>query len=196
MRGAGNEVAGLLCARQGDLASAGQFGNGEVFHQAEELVHLAGIARDFDGERIFANINDLGAENIAQFDDFCTRGAVDGDAQQHQFALHVVALTEIDDLDNVDQFVELLDDLIERVFLFIDDDGHAAELGVMARADIQGLNVIATAAEHASHAGQHAKLVFHEDGNGVQCHDRIKFTNERTEEMGKCRPAKGRVAFP
>ena len=83
----------------------------------------------------------------------------------------VLTFAEVEDLNDINEFVQLLDDLVEDEFLLADDDGHTADLRVMAGADIQRVNVVATATEHASHAGEHAEFVFNENGDGMQSHE-------------------------
>ena len=80
-----------------------------------------------------------------------------------QFAIHVFALAEILHLDGVGQFIELLDDLLQRRVVAARDDGHARRLGVLRRADIERVNVVTTPAEQARHTRQHAELVLHEN---------------------------------
>src|ERR1035437_1131721 len=49
----------------------------------------------------------------------------------------------------------------------------------MRRADVERVNVVATAAEQSGHARKHAELVFHENRNGVLHKNRL----ERTESL-------------
>jgi hypothetical protein len=48
---------------------------------------------------------------------------------------------------HVRQLVELLDDLLNCRFVTVGDNGHARKLGILGRADIERVNVVAASAE-------------------------------------------------
>ena len=106
------------------------------------------------------------------------------DLQQHHFPLDALAFAKVDHLDDIDELVELLDDLIEHpVILGIDDKGHPGNLRIMARADVQRVNVEAAAAEHPGDTRARTPNLF----------------STRTEMVCRCieaagqRPEKGRL---
>jgi hypothetical protein len=57
---------------------------------------------------------------------------------------------ELDDLEHLDELVELLGHLLQRQLLDVDDDGHAGDLGVLGRADGEGVDVEAAPGEQAA----------------------------------------------
>ena len=146
------------------FARAGQFRDAECFHQAEEFFDFAFVAGDFDGEALGLNVHDFGAENVGDLHDFGAGFGIHGDSDEDQFAVHVFALAEIVQLEDVDEFVQLLDDLIQSGFVAMGDDGHAGGGGFLSGGDVEGFDVVAASAEEAGDAGEDAELVFDQDG--------------------------------
>ncbi len=70
-------------------------------------------------------------------------------------------------LDGVRQLVELLDDLFQRGIVAVRDDGHARQLRVVRRADVERVNVVAATAEKAGHPREHAELVLDQNRDGM-----------------------------
>ena len=75
------------------------------------------------------------------------------DGGEQQLALDRRRRVELGDLDDVDQLVELLDDLLERRRLDVDDDGDAAEALVVGGRDGQRVDVVAAPGEQARRRG-------------------------------------------
>ena len=148
-----------LLAGQCDFARARDFLHAERIHQADEFLHLAFGAGDFNGDRFRLHVHDFGAENVRDLHHLGACLGVHRHLDQHQLAVHVFALVEILHLDDIRQLVELLDDLLQRGLVAVGDDGHARRLGVLRRADVEGVNVVAAAAEQPGHAREHAELV-------------------------------------
>ena len=63
--------------------------------------------------------------------------------------------------------MQLLGDLVDRVLVAVDGDGHAREARVLAQADGEALDVEAAAGEEPGDPREHAGLVLDEDGERV-----------------------------
>ena len=164
------------CHRQSDLPGPRQGVDPEGVHQLDEFLHFAGVTRDLDGQHLRGHINDLAPENGAEFDDFRTRLGINIDLQEDKFALNGLSLPKINDGDDVNQLIQLLDDLVDNFFILrVDHQGHARDGGVVAGSDVQRVDIKSTAAEHPGHAGQDAKFVFDEDGDGVAVHISVAY---------------------
>src|SRR5439155_16502142 len=87
-----------------------------------------------------------------------------------QLALDRRARLELDDLQHVDQLVQLLGDLLERVLLAIHHDGDAGDLLVLGGPDGEGIDVEAPPREQPRDPDQDARLVLHEHGQRVAGH--------------------------
>src|SRR5699024_1871116 len=109
----------------------------------------------------------MGAEQAGDLHDLATVGGVGTDLDQREFAGHRARRVLLDDLDDVDQLVELLGHLLEREVLDGHDDGHPRQSVRLRGPDRQGLDVEAPAGEERGHAREHARLVLHQDAQGV-----------------------------
>jgi hypothetical protein len=153
----------FLFPRQRDLSRARQFQHAEGFHQVEEFFHLAVVASDLDRQRFGLHVHDFGAENIRDLHHLGARLGIHANLHEHEFAVHIFFVAKVLHLDHVRQFVELLDDLVERGVIARGDDGHARKFRVVRRADVERINVIAAAAEQSGHAREHAELVLNQN---------------------------------
>jgi len=136
----------------------------KVVIRARNFSTLLSVAGDFDGEAAGLDVHDLGPENIGHLHDLGAGLGVDRDAHQNQFAINEIILPEIHHLQDVDQFVELFDDLIQGGVVAAGDDGHARGGGLLGGGDVEGFDIVAAAAEKAGDAREHAELVFHQHG--------------------------------
>jgi len=157
----------LLGAGKGDFAGAGQFCDSKRTHQGKELVDLALGARDLDRKAFRLNVDDLGAEDIADLHDLASGLGIGLHADKHELAVDIVRLAEVLDADDVHELVELLVDLIQHLVVPANHDSHAGCLGVKSRADVQGVDIEAASAEHAGDTGEDTEFVFDENGDGV-----------------------------
>jgi hypothetical protein len=64
---------------------------------------------------------------------------------------------------DIGQFIELLDDLFQGRLVAMRNNRHARKLGIIGRADVECVDVIAAPAEQTGDARQHAELVFDQD---------------------------------
>ena len=89
--------------------------------------------------------------------------AIGLDPDQHELPVDRLALLEIGDIDDVDQFAELVDAKIERRIITHEDGGDARQRRIVSRGDIERINVEAAAGKHAGNARQNPELVLNED---------------------------------
>ena len=74
---------------------------------------------------------------------------------------------EVADLDHVDELVQLLGDLVDRVRRAVDRERDARDRRVVGRADRQRVDVEAAPREQARDPSQHAGLVLHQHREDV-----------------------------
>ena len=98
----------------------------------------------------------------------CARGvAVGGDLEQRELARDGLLGLEVADLDHVDQLVQLLGDLVDRVERAVDRERDARDRRVVGRPDRQRVDVEPAPGEQAGDPGEHARLVLHQDREDV-----------------------------
>src|SRR5882724_1963461 len=142
----GSEQFGLL-PRHGYFASAREVNDAERLHQGQKFFDFAFVAGDFNGKSVRLDIDDFGAEDISDLHDFGASFGIDGDFDEHQFAVHEFPFAKVLDLQDVRQFVQLLDDLFERGVIAARDNGHAGGGGIGSRGNVQGIDIVASTAE-------------------------------------------------
>ena len=89
------------------------------------------------------------------------------DLDQRHLALDELALVDVDDLDHIDHFVELFDDLLDDAVVAAGHDRHQGNRRVHRWRYAERFNVVPTAAEQIHDARQDAELVFDQDRNDV-----------------------------
>jgi len=91
--------------------------------------------------------------------------------EQDEFALDRFTFAEIDHDDDIDQLVELLDDLVDHLFVLGgDDQRHPGDGGVMAGPDVERMDIESTPTEHPGDTSQDAEFVLNENGDGMAMH--------------------------
>ena len=151
-------------AADGDHAGLDELADAERLDDPEEVGELVGVAGDLDRDGVGGDVDDLGAEQAGR-----RRAPGPGSSASaltltsSELAVDRGGAVELDDLDHLDQLVELLGDLLERRLLDVDHDRHPRDVGVLGRADRQGVDVEAAPAEEPGDAGQDAGLVLDED---------------------------------
>ena len=156
-------------AADGDHAGLHELADAEGLHDLEEVGELVGVAGDLDGHRVGRDVDDAGLEQLDDVEHLAAGVDVGPHLDQQQLAVDRGGAVELDDLDHLDQLVQLLGDLLERRVLDVDHDRHPGDLGVLGRADRQGVDVEAAAAEQAGDAGQDAGLVLDEHARACAC---------------------------
>ena len=142
----------LSTAWEGDLAGAGELENPERLHQFDELLDLAFIARDLDGETVLLHIDNFCAENVCDLHHFGSGLGVYPDLDQHKFTVHVFAVAEIVHFDRVNKLVELFHNLINSGVVPACDNGHPRNSRVLRWGDVERIDVESAPAEKPGHA--------------------------------------------
>ena len=107
------------------------------------------------------------AEDLDELHDLGARGAVGGDLEDRELAGDRLVRLEVADLEHVDQLVQLLGHLVDRVRGAVDRQGDARQLRVVGRPDHERVYVEAAPGEQPRHAGQDARLVLHQHAQDV-----------------------------
>ncbi|MNC58667.1 hypothetical protein D3C75_1084090 [compost metagenome] len=114
-----------------------------------------------------ADIDDLPTVNIGSALDLGALGAGGLDLDQHQFALDVSTLRQVDQFYHFDQLVQVLGDLLDD-FIVTDSGQRQTRQGrVFGWGHGQAFDVVVALREQANHARQSAGFVFQKQGNNV-----------------------------
>src|SRR3972149_5039716 len=128
----------------------------EERRQPLELVRLAGRLQ---GERAPRHVDDVGAEHRGDLHHARAILAVRSNLHEHQLALDGLARLVLEDLDHVDQLVQLLRDLLERLAVHLNDDRHPREPVVARRTHRERGDVEPSRRDQPGPAREHAPLV-------------------------------------
>src|SRR5215204_5193696 len=163
-----SSASGLAAAAgDGDLARAGHLDEAERAHHALERLDFLPGARDLHDHGAARDVDDLAAEDLHDLHDLAAARAVGGDLEQRELARDRVGRLEVADLDHVDQLVQLLGDLVDRVHRPVEGERDARERLVVGRAHGERVDVEPPPREEPGDPGQDARLVLHEDGQDV-----------------------------
>src|SRR5690606_16622004 len=126
---------------------------------SNESVKLGLVAGQFDDVGGLGDVDDARAEDLHHALHFLAILAGRAYLDQHQFALDVSGLGNVDDLDDFDELVQLLGDLLDDVVRAGRDDGHARHRRVFGRGDGERFDVVTAGREQARDARQGAGFV-------------------------------------
>src|SRR3954451_2878903 len=154
-------------ARDRDLAGAHHLDHPERPDHLLEGVDLLRRAGDLDDERLARHVDDVAAEDLDDLEHLGALGPVGGDLEQRQLARDRSVGLEVADLDHVDELVQLLGDLVDRVQRTVEGQRDARDVVVVGRADREGVDVEAAPREQAGDPRQDARLVLDEDRQRV-----------------------------
>src|SRR6478672_6075609 len=156
-----------LAAADAGHAGADRLQDRGPVERFQEGVELLGGAGQLDGVGLVGDVDDAPAEDVRDALEFLAVLAGGADLHEHELALDVLALREVDHLHHVDQLVQLLGDLLDDLVAAGGDDGHARHRRVLGGRDGERLDVVAARREKPRHAGKGACLVLHEDRKDV-----------------------------
>src|SRR3954468_2405185 len=192
-------------ARDRDLARAHHLDHPERPDHLLEGVDLVRRAGDLDDERLARHVDDLAAEDLHRLEHLGALGAVGGDLEQRQLAGDRALGLAVADLDHVDELVQLLGDLVDRVQRAVERQRDARDVVVVGRPDRQRVDVEAAPREEPGDPRQDARLVLDEDRQRVlapraQADDRVELL-EAQRFLGAglahgCQPTMSRAAWP
>src|SRR4051812_49413410 len=154
-------------AADGDLAGARHLDQPVRADHPLERVDLLRRARDLDRQRAARDVDDLPLEDLGELHDVAAvlHGSLDPE-QRHLPGDRLIGL-HVADLHHVHQLVELLGDLIDRVDGAVQGQGDPRDVGVLRRADGEGVDVEAAAGEEPGDPGEDSGLVLDEERQDV-----------------------------
>src|SRR5262249_27530753 len=112
-------------------------------------------------------IDDVAAEGRRRGDQLCALLRRRAHLQEQQLALDRLAGGELGHAEHVDELVNLLLDLLERVLLAVDAQRDAGDTRPFGRSDGKRVDVEAAAGEHRRDARERSGLVLHHDAQGA-----------------------------
>src|SRR5439155_25789120 len=153
--------------RDRDLTRAHHLDHPERADHLFERVDFVGRPGDLDDQGFPRHVDDLAAEDLDGLEHLGALRPVGGDLEQRQLASDGVVGLEIADLEHVDELVELLGHLVDRVQRAVEGQRDARDAVVVGRADGQRVDVEAAAREEPGDPREDAGLVLDEDRQRV-----------------------------
>ena len=114
-----------------------------------------------------AHVHDVGPEEVDNLDNLPPGGRGSLHLNHGQLPGHNLLAGDVRYLDHVDELVQLLGDLVHRVLVAVDHEGHPGQTGQLALAHGQAGDVEAAPPEQAGDAVQDPRLVFHQGDDGM-----------------------------
>jgi hypothetical protein len=148
-------------------ARASHLNKSERPHHALERLDLLVRSGDFHDHRSPLDVDDLAAKDLDDLHDLAARSGVGGDLEQRHLARDRLLRLEVADLEHVDELVQLLGHLVDRVHRAVDSERDARQRLVVGRPDHERVDVEPAAREQAGDPGQDARLVLDEDREHV-----------------------------
>ena len=134
--------------------------------RSKESIFVLG-AGDLDREGAAGDVDDVRVEDLCELHDLAAALDRRVHAEERHLASHGPVGLHVADLDHVDELVELLGDLVDRVDGAVERERHARDVRVLGGADRQRVDVEAAAAEQAGDAREDAGLVLDQEGEDV-----------------------------
>src|SRR5436853_2641058 len=165
-------LPGSVSVRTVGAAEADAPGADELLQavRADELLERVDVLRragELEDDRVGAEVDDAGAEDLAERHQLGALRRRRRDLHEDELALDRLAGHELRDAEHVHELVHLLLDLLERACLAVDANGDPRDIVPLGRPDCEALDVEPPAREQAGDAHEHARLVLHEDGQRV-----------------------------
>ena len=123
-----------------------------VLHEVQKACQSKFTAGDLNGECLTGGIQHLGAKNVAEFQNILLLVAEEH-AHQHNFSIDSRLVAVVRDLDDIDEFVELFDDLVQLGTMFIHINGHAGKSRIFAGSYVERVDVEPASGEESRHSG-------------------------------------------
>lgn len=138
---------------KGELPGARELDNAKGLKEAKERIDLRLVAGDFADERVGGEINDLGAKHIRDLQQLSAGARVSVNLNKDELTGDGLALAEVGDFDDVDQFAKLLCAQVEGGLVALKHNRDTRERSIVRRRDVEGIDVETAAGNHAGHAG-------------------------------------------
>ena len=125
------------------------------------------LFNDLDDVVLLPHIHDLAAEDVHDAQNFGAVLRTGLDTDQGHFAFDRVGVGQVAYLDHVDEFVELLFDLLHHRRIGLGDDGDPGDTGCHGFGHAEAFDIEAPTAEEADDTRENAGLVVHQHGDDV-----------------------------
>lgn len=160
-------LGGLFATCHHDLAGAHCFDDFILRKHRDRRINFWAVTSDHHNHRIWCEVYGFSTEVLCDLQGARATfvGAKNFD-QDHFLGDRVVAGV-FEAMNHVDQFPDLLDDLIETRRVAGDADGHARKGRIAALRNNEGIDVETAAREDLTNPHEHAGSVVHEDGKCV-----------------------------
>src|SRR5919201_4501818 len=96
--------------------------DGAVIERLDEGVELASVAGKLDGVGVVGDVDDAPAEDVRHALHVLALLLPGAHLDEHQLALDVLGLREVDHLDDVDELIQLLGNLLDHIVRAGSDD--------------------------------------------------------------------------
>src|SRR3954454_18867307 len=150
-----------------DLSRTDHFDQTVGADHALEGLDLVGRAGHLDRHRPSRDVDDFGPEDLGELDDLGPVLDRGGDLEQRHLPRHRLLRLHVADLEDVDQLVQLLGHLVDRVDGAVERQGDPGDAGVVGRADRERVDVEAAAREEPGDPRQHARFILDQDREDV-----------------------------
>ena len=113
------------------------------------------------------DVDNFGAEDVADLHNLGPSGGGGLHAQKDQFPIDDIPVFEVVDFKNVDQFIELFHHLFENLVIAHDHEGHARDFVVLGGADVESIDIKSAPAEKACDSGEDPEAILDYDRDGM-----------------------------
>src|ERR1700737_1932030 len=164
-----DDLKARRAARDRNRTGAGYLNEPERLHQRDESVELFARSRHLEDEAFGRRIDDAGAEDVGETERLDARLAFARDLDQRHLALDKGALIgQVVNLVHRNEARQLRLDLLDNHSRSGGHDGDPRQLvGAVDLGDRQALDIVTAPGKQPYDAGQHARLVVDENGDGM-----------------------------
>src|SRR5919106_330813 len=157
-------------AGESDAPRTGEFYDPVLRQQILERVHLLRRARHLHHQCGRIDVHHLRSKDLDNLDHLRAAVRLDANLDKRKLALDGGIWGQLRDAQDVDQLVQLLRHLLERLVLDADGDGHPGDGRVLGLPNCERIDVESAAGEQTRDASKHAWLVLHQHRDRVAAH--------------------------
>src|SRR3989339_744069 len=151
----------------GDGPRTDNFLNADGPQDVNHRLELAGLAGNLHHITFWPDVNNLAPEDIDYPQNLGPGVRLGLYPNQGHLPLHIIMLTHISDLDNVNELMKLLGDLLNDSILAGSHQGQAGNILLKGLGHGEAFNVEAPAAEKACYPGKNSGFILQQYGNGM-----------------------------
>ena len=153
-------IDGMLTAFQRDQASAYDLGNPVRLYEPQESRDFVIAARNLKDERRRFDINDMSPEKLCHLQDIEAVVVIRLDLDEcHPAAYSVLGIQPLYSVDHW-HLLELLDHLLDEIFITVHDNRDARKIRCFRNANRQTVDIELASGKHAYNADKNTSLVF------------------------------------